>query len=279
MNDVKALEAPLREDLRELSHYWRERGFDHRINERADAQVVWTVDVASAEFLRASYQLWSRGQLPTGPAESGAPPLGRRRVSVWQLPVTLAGLALSLLGYLLVLMERDLNIPLLHYVIFFMWDGRELGGELPLGQPWRLLTPIFLHFTLLHIVFNSLWYWDLGGRIERNQGSGRLLWLVLVAGVGSNLAQAWFAPGSLFGGMSGVIYALLGYCWVWGRLRHRADLMVPKPVMIAMIAWLLICMVGFTELVGLGAIANAAHLGGLLLGLAMGLLTALPGRR
>lgn len=278
MSDVKAMEVPPHEDLAELSRFWAERGIPHRISATAQAQVVWAREAAAAEFLRASYALWLRGQLPGGPEGSGAKPLGPGHQ--WgRLPLTLVGIALSVLGFLLVTQEGRLQL-LGHFTFFIpvLEEGRWLA-LFPTTQPWRLLTPIFLHFSLLHIVFNMLWYWELGGRIERSQGSGRLLLVVLVAGVGSNLAQAWYTPGGLFGGMSGVIYALLGYCWVWGRLRQRMDLAVPKPVMIAMVAWLLICMVGFTELMGLGAVANAAHLGGLLLGLALGLVTALPGRR
>jgi GlpG protein len=279
MTDIKALEAPLHEDLRELSHYWRERGFAHRINERSGVQIVWTGDEATASSLRTSYRFWQEGKLPLEQRAAPAQPAPRPARPRWRLPVTAAGIVLSVLGFLLVTFERQLQ--LVYHFTFFMplWNGRELVAVFPLTQPWRLLTPAFLHFSLLHIVFNMLWYWDLGGRIERHQGSGRLLMVVLVSGVGANLAQALFTPGGLFGGMSGVIYALLGYCWVWGTVRRRADLAVPRPVMIAMMVWLLVCIAGFTELMGLGAVANAAHVGGLAIGLALGGVTALLARR
>ena len=47
----------------------------------------------------------------------------------------------------------------------------------------KLYDPILLHFTVLHLLFNLLWWWYLGGMIERHSGSGKLLLLMLVAGV------------------------------------------------------------------------------------------------
>jgi GlpG protein len=145
-------------------------------------------------------------------------------------------------------------------------------------QYWRLLTPIFLHFSLLHIVFNMLWVWDLGRRVELVQGRVRLLLVVVVIGVVSNIVQAR-AQTALFGGMSGVDYGLLGYCWIWGWLRRDPVLQVPMPVMIAMLAVLLLSMTGIMSLLGAGAIANAAHLGGLAAGLVLGLATVLVGKK
>ena len=133
------------------------------------------------------------------------------------------------------------------------------GGEL-----WRLITPIFLHFGLLHIGFNMLWLWDLGGMIESRQGPVRLGLLVLVAGVAGNLAEyAWSGPA--FGGMSGVVYALLGYAWVQGRFNPRAGLTLHQPVVVMMLIWFVICWLGLV-----GNIANMAHTVGLASGLLLG---------
>src|SRR5205814_225667 len=75
------------------------------------------------------------------------------------------------------------------------------------GQLWRLITPIFLHFSILHLIFNLFWLRDLGAMIETRRGSWRLLAIVLAAAVVGNLAEyAWSGPA--FGGMSGVVYAL-----------------------------------------------------------------------
>jgi len=74
--------------------------------------------------------------------------------------------------------------------------------EILSGQVWRLVTPVILHFGILHIVFNMMWLYDLGSAIEQRQGTGRMAILVVVVAVLSNLSQ-FFWDGPNFGGMSG----------------------------------------------------------------------------
>jgi GlpG protein len=181
-------------------------------------------------------------------------------------PVTLALILMSLIGFLLIYLNAPLNwLSQLTFVDFQVEEGRL--AFLPFNdQYWRLLTPIFLHFGWLHITFNSLWLWELGALIEQRMGSQVLLLLVVGSGAGSNIAQYLYTGPSLFGGMSGVVYALLGFCWVYNSLRPHRGLGVPRGIVAFMIGWLVFCMVGPTEMLGFGSIANAAHLGGLLLG-------------
>src|SRR3954454_24948993 len=98
------------------------------------------------------------------------------------------------------------------------WIERDNLSAIKAGQVWRLVTPIFLHFDILHLGFNMLMLVSLGGRIEQSRGTGKLLALVLVIAVSSNLAEYylnWSLQQSLwpvwsaspwFGGMSGVVY-------------------------------------------------------------------------
>jgi len=154
----------------------------------------------------------------------------------------------------------------------------NLDGGLPeilAGQVWRLVTPIFLHASLLdgglgvlHIVFNMLWLMELGGMIERVQGGKSLLVKVLVMGVLSNLLQ-YAVAGPAFGGMSGVVFGLLGYCWVVGRQDVTSGLYVHPRIMFMMTFWFFL---GFSGM--MGPIANAAHGGGLGSGLVWGYLAS-----
>lgn len=155
------------------------------------------------------------------------------------------------------------------YVRWSQWE------DLLSGQVWRLVTPIFVHFGILHILFNMLWLKDLGSAIERLQSSLFLVLFVLVTAVISNLAQYLVPPSSpLFGGMSGVVYGLLAYIWIRGRFDPASGYSLDRRTLIWMLVWLVVC---FTGLVG--AVANGAHVAGLVVGAAWGFLASGRGRR
>ena len=145
------------------------------------------------------------------------------------------------------------------------------------GQFWRLLTPMFIHFGVLHIVFNLLWVWEVGRRIEMICGVQRLLMLVLVSSLSANVMQYLFTGPSLYGGMSGVVFGLLGFGFVWSRLRPRESLRLPDGIYMAMLVLLVVGFSGVLDLAMVGAVANGAHLGGLLAGLVLGVLSARGG--
>ncbi|PTS96667.1 rhomboid family intramembrane serine protease, partial [Pseudomonas sp. HMWF006] len=154
-----------------------------------------------------------------------------------------------------------------------------LADSLAAGQWWRLFTPMLLHFGILHLAMNGMWYWELGRRIESRQGSINLLGLTLLFSLVSNYAQfAWSGP-SLFGGLSGVLYGLLGHCWIFQLLAPNPAYRLPRGVLVMMLVWLVICMSGLVSMIGFGQIANAAHVSGLLIGCFTGLLGGLYNRR
>ncbi len=148
-------------------------------------------------------------------------------------------------------------------------------ADLDKAQYYRLISPIFLHFGLLHLVFNCLWLYLLGSKIETYEGSFHLLLIVLVCGMTSNMTQFYWSGSIYFGGMSGVIYALLGYLWIRHKLAPQYFPPLTKGLMGFMLGWLVFCMTGFFEVaLGIG-VANAAHLSGLVSGLLIGLVFAL----
>ncbi len=132
-------------------------------------------------------------------------------------------------------------------------------------QAWRYVTPAFIHFSVLHLVFNLLWWWYLGGQIEQRLGSGKLFILLIVGAALPNIAE-FFVSGPRFGGLSGVVYALLGYSWMRARLQPACGLTMPPALMGFMLIWLVL---GFFDMLGTST-ANMAHLVGLLVGLLQG---------
>jgi GlpG protein len=145
-------------------------------------------------------------------------------------------------------------------------------------QIWRYVTPIFLHFNALHILFNMSWLRTLGNAIEFVRGTRRFLGLVLFVAVVSNVAQLiWSGPA--FGGMSGVDFGLIGYIWMKGKTQPQYGLALPQQQVVMSMLWMLLCIGG-----AFGPIANAAHVGGFLAGIVIGARTAIwktivgPGR-
>lgn len=136
-----------------------------------------------------------------------------------------------------------------------------LFHEILKGQIWRLITPIFVHLSFMHVLFNLMWFKDLGYLVEYNFGRKFLLILVLISGLFSNVFQ-YLVSGPQFGGMSGVLYAMLGFIWVYKKLHDDFSYPLPRFDIAMMIGWFFLCLTGV-----LGPIANTAHGIGLVVGI------------
>ena len=141
------------------------------------------------------------------------------------------------------------------------------------GQIWRLFTPMLLHFGPVHLAFNMVMLYRLGGLVELRKGRVKMLLLVAATAAASSLAQYYWelkrhGPDDyawLSGGMSGVLYGLFGYCWMKSDYDAETDMKVPNNLILWMGGWLFFCMTG-----AIGPIGNAAHVGGLVSGLLIG---------
>ena len=184
-------------------------------------------------------------------------------VKLWvrHSPITASLLIISILVSLI--SNFGNNFSLIHWLLISEYT-RGLS-EIQNGEIWRLFTPIIIHFGILHIVFNMVWLFQLGSAIERYESIKRMAILVIIISLSSNLAEfIWSGP--LFGGMSGVVYGLLGYVWAQGKFNPRAVLGLNQNIALMMLAWFVICWLGLV-----GNIANMAHTVGLLAGILLGL--------
>jgi len=140
------------------------------------------------------------------------------------------------------------------------------------GEIWRLITPIFMHASItkdpLHLIFNMVWFYQLGSMIEARKSSLFLLIFIAVSATLSDLAQ-YFYQGPAFVGMSGVVYALAGYVWICGKYNPASGLYLSPQSVTMLLIWLVVCFSGV-----LGPIANGAHLAGLVVGMAWGGISA-----
>jgi GlpG protein len=275
MTAIAALRLPLDVDLAAFVALLQRLQVPHRVTEESGEQVLWVPDERFAATARELYERFPLGdagqQAAVVPGSLSV--LFQRLAANWMCTTVLA---LTLLVAAVTLLGDNLNS--VHWLSFedFRIDGDylvfiPLGDSLAAGQWWRLLTPMLLHFGILHLAMNAMWYWELGRRIEQRQGPWSLLWLTLLFGLVSNIAQFAFAGPSLFGGLSGVLYGLLGYCWIYQRLAPTPAYQLPPGVLVMMLVWLLLCLSGLVTALGFGSIANAAHVGGLVMGCLAGL--------
>lgn len=278
MSAVAAMRLPEQVDLSGFISLLQRLQVPHRVAEEAGEQVLWVPGEQLAEQVRELYGRYPQGDaevlLESSPSSAEAAPsfvqqLKASRMTAVVLLLTFIAAAITLLG------DNLATVSWLSFVdyrvqgdyIYFSY----LNDTLASGQWWRLLTPMLIHFGILHLAMNTLWYWELGRRIEARQGAVMLLGLTLLFSLAANFAQYLHAGPSLFGGLSGVLYGLLGHCWIFQRLAPTPAYRLPPGVLVMMLAWLLICMTGIFELLQFGAIANAAHVGGLLAGCLTGL--------
>jgi rhomboid protease GlpG len=155
----------------------------------------------------------------------------------------------------------------------------NIWASIEQGQVWRVVTPVFIHYGLMHIVFNVFGLYSFGSLIEDRRGSRFLLLLVLALAVLSDIGQAmessFLGHIPLFGGMSGVVYGLFGYVFIKSRFDSKEQYYLsPGTAFLAML-WFTLCILRdippFDGLLegAIPPIANSAHAVGLLAGAAI----------
>ena len=147
------------------------------------------------------------------------------------------------------------------------WN-REVLRDVKNGEVWRLFTPIFLHMDPLHLLFNMYWMYQFGLLLEPRMRSWRFLLLVLSTAIISNLTQ-YFWNGPMFGGMSGVLYALFGFAWAKRDWEPEAGIYIDQMTVYILLGFM------FFFMLGLMPIANAAHVSGLASGYGIALIRPL----
>ena len=142
----------------------------------------------------------------------------------------------------------------------------RLGASLPLAinlfQPWRFVTAVFLHGSVMHIVFNMWVLMDIGPQIEELYGSARYLFIYVLTGIGGYVVSSTFGKFSVGG--SGALLGLIGVLLAITTGRRSAGMQMLRG---QIIRWLIyIAVFGFL----FPGIDNFAHAGGLAAGFLLG---------
>jgi membrane associated rhomboid family serine protease len=151
-----------------------------------------------------------------------------------------------------------MNPPTMH-----AW-GVKSNPEINQGEIWRLVTPIFLHFGLLHLAFNYYALWIVGPQVEKLYGASRFLLLYVLTGIAGVLASYWYHPIGVSAGASGAIFGLFGVLLIFS-FRYRKT--IPAFFSKALGKGILLT-VGINLAIGfmIEQVDTSAHLGGLIAG-------------
>lgn len=137
------------------------------------------------------------------------------------------------------------------------------------GQVWRLVTNIFLHFSVLHLVGNMIVLVYIGSLIESKVGRWNYLMMYLFAGITASMVSVMWNGGAIAAGASGAIFGLFGILLAllstnFYESSARKALLISTAIFVAYN----IIPIG-------GGIDHAAHFGGLISGYLFGLIAYL----
>lgn len=273
---IKAASLPIEINLLRFSHFLHSQRIAHRINEESGQQVIWVQDETQALLVKDALAEWS---FEEEPASEGSGSLRTQSVfdpsgganallrACWRAPVSFLLIVACLLVAVVSLLGGDAQrVSNLFYPVL------DNSGLFPLlasvdsvGDVLRSLTPILLHFGELHLVFNMLWLWYFGSQLESTQPRWLYILLILFCAFVGNTTQYLYSGYNNFGGMSGVVYGLVGYTWVVYAFMPRSPLLINNRMFVVFV----IALVAM-EVFASSWIASAAHAGGLVAGLALG---------
>lgn len=288
---IRAVVVDAGKDLRPLLAALARQGVRFRVNEESGTQVIWVQSDNDALQVKTLFEQWQQldasGMLPqtegvSKGALSGYFPMGHYTADMWraclQAPVTALLILVTMIVAVVSQVGTNLNpVAFLFYPALQPVGGTDVSSLLTMlgdisgpAEFLRTLAPALLHFGVMHLVFNTLWLWYFGRMIEENQSSIGYFLLLLFTAFVSNTTQYVSSMTSNFGGLSGVVYGLLGYIWMWQVILPKSRLRLPA----SMIAILLVALV-LMEVFASSWIASAAHAGGLIAGMIAGVFAAL----
>ncbi|KZN46787.1 hypothetical protein N474_04010 [Pseudoalteromonas luteoviolacea CPMOR-2] len=162
-------------------------------------------------------------------------------------------------------------ICIFQFVSFFIFDANSIFNALKfdVNKPITWFTPAVVHFGVIHLLFNLSWWLYLGNQIVTKAGLYALLAVFLSSALISNWAQFLMVDAE-FGGLSGVVYAQLGFYWIYSVLNPHQTPILLKLCIGFMLIWMVL---GFADVLFI-SMANWAHLFGLLSGISVAFIYA-----
>lgn len=268
-------------DLLPLLQHLTLLGVACHVSEADNKQQLFIRDNDKCAEVTTMIMQWQAGELTLLEKKPALYRPSRPRISklalIKSLPMTLLAIVLGFVGAFLVQLDR----ASLYFAEPFLFQPLVHRNPLPVmmglerGEYWRLITPMFIHFGIVHVVFNNLIIWLIGHRIEIGKSSGHLFLVLMITGLVANLTQFFLTPNTVFGGLSGAAYGLVGYIMVYQRLVDDPVVHFPTSMLIVLLLSLFLGLFGIFDLfMDNSGVANGAHVGGLLSGVMLGFIAA-----
>lgn len=233
---------------------------------------------APLEEQRSHYRMSSE-EPSTQPADQ--PPSENQRRVALRLPlsrprIVFALLAANVLMYAVsLLLSNSLRLPYVDdstgavvrdgFTAALYVLGAKENNAINVGQWWRLLTPMVLHGSLTHLLFNSWALYVLGTQAEQVYGMARFAAVYVLAGLAGSIASYAFNPESLSVGASGAIFGLLGALAAYSYTSRSLIGWEASKMQLGQMATLALINLAFGFIPG-SNIDNSAHIGGLVVG-------------
>jgi rhomboid protease GluP len=157
---------------------------------------------------------------------------------------------------------------------FLLRWGANFGAFTVNGQWWRLLTCLFVHLNLLHLLVNLWALWNVGRLAERLYGSAVFVFLYFASGLLGSLASIAWEPANASAGASGAIFGILGSHLAF--LAHRESGIPRQVVRAHWFSTLVFVLFNLIDGALTPGIDNTAHVGGLAGGLVLGWILVRP---
>lgn len=218
----------------------------------------------------AQHEAAQRGEVDDdAPQPVMTAPWVRRRESGITLTQVLFGVNVAV--YLAMALASGSVVDFTGRVDLRQW-GANIGPYTIYGQWWRLFTYMFVHGGILHIGFNMWCLWDLGALCESLYGAWTFFGIYIITGVGAGVASVAWNPFVASVGASGAIFGLAGALIASFYL---GEFNLPSIAISGTLRSLLI-FAAFNIFFGtvMSGVDNAAHFGGLGVGLLLGALIA-----
>lgn len=234
----------------------KEYGIKYSIKEKGFSVILFVEDSVNTEQIIDAYEIFCGQINPVTPIEGEYVSLGFEK-EYYNKPAYF-----TIFGILFFILVYGLQIVIGKPFMDVLFYHKDYGLSF-LTEPWRYITPAFMHGSPFHLFMNLLCFYQLGKVFEKAYGPIQLAKIILITAFISNFAQ-FAISGPSFLGISGGIFGLIAYIWMKPYVDQNSKVGLKDSVMYLSIIWIIL---GYMDVIPGISFANEAHLFGLLSGM------------